>query len=136
MISISLLNNNKKCKENKNESNLQTLLENLIKKYSNIRIASIVSIEGFPIISILPSNIKDVQVAATTATILCMAERALVELHAGELEQLYIQGTLFKLLLFKAGQDAVLLIALSKEVNQKHIFPYCTEINNLISELI
>jgi len=119
-----------------NHKSLERILKKLIKTIPKVKVAAIVSIEGLPIISILPPDIEELQVAATTATILCMAERAILELKAGNLEKMYVEGSYLNILIFAIEQNAVLMIATSKNGGLSKIFLHCRKVCKNIAKLI
>ena len=65
-----------------------------------------------------------------------MAERAVVELKGGNLEQMCVEGSSLNILIFAIGQNAVLLIATSKQVVLPKILLYCKKICKNLAELI
>ena len=137
LISISKLSEKEEqCDSDSNQKSLQKILTKLIKAIPKVKVVAIVSIEGLPIISILPPDIEELQVAATTATILCMAERAILELKAGNLEKMYVEGSDLNILISAIGQNAVLMIATSKQVVLSKIFLHCKKVCKNIAKLI
>ena len=85
------------------QKSLEALLKELIRGVPGVKAASIVSIEGLPVVSALPENMTEEKVAATTSMLLSLAERAINEMSVGDLEQLNIQGSISNLTVLTAG---------------------------------
>ncbi len=58
----------------------------------DIEALSVVSLDGLPISSLLPQGAEEDRIAALSATILSLGERAAEELKKGTLEQAYVKG--------------------------------------------
>ncbi len=58
----------------------------------DIEALSVVSLDGLPISSLLPERAEEDRIAALSATILSLGERAAEELKKGTLEQAYVKG--------------------------------------------
>ncbi len=101
-----------------------------------MRAATILSQEGLPIASALPHDVDETQLAALTASILCTAEKASLQMRAGDLEQVYIQGSDRNLLVLTVGQNAVLMISTNKNANIGLIFLNCRKICEKIALLV
>ncbi len=54
---------------------------------------AVVSLDGLPISSLLPEDAEEDRIAALSATILSLGERASEELKKGKLEQAYVKGS-------------------------------------------
>ena len=115
---------------------LRKILKELLHIMPEVRAATILSQEGLPIASALPHDVDETQIAALTASILCMAERASLKLRAGYLEQICIQCSDRNLLVLTAGQNAVLTVSTTKNVNIGLIFLNCRKICEKIALLV
>lgn len=82
----------------------------------------IVSSEGLPIASALPRGIDETRMAATTAALLSLAERSVIEMEKGKFEQLYIRGEDGYLLALPAGPNAILMVSTKRDVRLGLIF--------------
>ena len=123
--------------ETKNILNsLEILLKELLKVVPGIKAAAIISIEGLPVISALPGGMDDGKVAATTSTILSLAEHAINEMNVGDLEQLSIHGTIANLIVIASGEKNVLTILTEKNVNLGLVYYECGRISGKISNLL
>lgn len=68
---------------------LNALLNESMVVIHGAKAAAIISYDGVPIVSVLPEGAYDVETAATTATILSLAEQAILAMNTGELEYVY-----------------------------------------------
>ena len=73
------------------QESINNILKESIENIPELKAVVIVSYEGIPIASILPEDVNNVEIAALTASILLLAERAIVLLNTGYLEQICIQ---------------------------------------------
>ncbi len=101
---------------------LDSILRDLEAAVPQIQAAAIVSVEGLPIASILPANVDETMIAAMTAAMLSLGERAAAELNKGELEQVYVKGKDGYIIVMGAGANAVLTLSASKDVKLGLIF--------------
>ncbi len=101
---------------------LEDILRKLISSIPEVRSAAIVSVEGLPIASALPRNVDETRVAAMTAAMLSLGERAAQEFEKGDLEQVYVRGVDGFVFVMSAGSNAVLTISTSKDVKMGLIF--------------
>jgi predicted regulator of Ras-like GTPase activity (Roadblock/LC7/MglB family) len=133
--------------ENKNNDNntsgtedaqrsLELLLKELLNVVPGVKAAAIISVEGLPVISALPGDMDDGKVAATTSTLLSLAERAINEMNVGDLEQLSIQGSISNLIVMASGQKNVLTILTEKNVNLGLVYFECGRICEKISKIM
>jgi predicted regulator of Ras-like GTPase activity (Roadblock/LC7/MglB family) len=81
----------------------------------NIEGAAVVSIDGLPLASLLPSGIEEERVAAMSAAMLSLGDRIANELGRGSLDQVYIRGERGYAILMEVGEDAVLTALARKE---------------------
>jgi len=115
---------------------LDVILKKLLVAIPEVKAAAIVSVEGLPIASALPQGIDETRIAAMTAALLSLAERAIQEMSQGEFEQVYVKGTDGYLLVLAAGQNAVLTVSTTKDVRLGLIFLDCKRTCEKISRLI
>ena len=101
---------------------LTEILKELESNIPEIEAAAVVSAEGLPIASALPRDVDEARVAAMTAAILSLGERAAAELSKGDLEQVMIRGTEGYLISMAIGENAVLTVSASKKVRLGLIF--------------
>ena len=116
--------------------NLDDLLKKLLGAIPEVKSAAIVSAEGLPITSALPQGIDETRIAAMTAALLSLSERAIIEMGKGDFDQLYIKGTEGYLLVMQAGPNAVLTVSTTKDVRLGLILLDCRRTCEKISQLI
>ncbi len=100
-----------------NEDTLEDILKGLLASIPEVQSAAIVSVEGLPIASALPPDVDETRIAAMTAAILSLGERAAQELGKGVLEQVFIRGLTGYILVMAAGPNAVLTLSTPKMLN-------------------
>ena len=115
---------------------LDVILKKLLVAIPEVKAAAIVSVEGLPIASALPQGIDETRIAAMTAALLSLAERAIQEMRKGDFEQVYVKGTDGYLLVLAAGQNAVLTVSTTKDVRLGLIFLDCKRTCEKIAKLI
>ncbi|MFX1269240.1 MAG: roadblock/LC7 domain-containing protein [Promethearchaeota archaeon] len=79
---------------------------------------------GLPIASSLPKDIDEKKIAAMTATLLSLSERAINETGKGDFDQLYLRGSNGYLLVIDA-RDAFLMKSVDKDVRLGQILLDC-----------
>ena len=115
---------------------LDDILKKLLAAIPEVKAAAIVSAEGLPIASALPQGVDETRIAAMTAALLSLSERAVIEMEKGEFDQLYVKGTDGYLLVLQAGPNAVLTVSTSKDVRLGLIFLDCRRTCEKIALLI
>ena len=95
---------------------LDDLLKKLLGAIPEVKSAAIVSTEGLPIASALPQGVDETKIAAMTAALLSLSEKAIIEMRKGDFDQLYIKGSEGYLLVMQAGPNAVLTVSTTKDV--------------------
>jgi len=115
---------------------LDDILKRLLGAIPEVKSAAIVSAEGLPIASALPQGIDETRIAAMTAALLSLSERAIIEMAKGDFDQLYIKGSNGYLLVMQAGPNAVLTVSTTKEVRLGLILLDCRRTCEKIAQLI
>lgn len=115
---------------------LEEILKNLSTGIPEIISAAIVSVEGLPIASALPSDVDETRIAAMTAALLSLAERAVHEMKKGDFDQLLVKGSDGYLLVLAAGMNAVLTVSTTSDVKLGLIFLDCRRTCEKIARLI
>ncbi len=101
------------------------ILESFVSKLPAIDFASVVSLEGLPISSFpasLPGDLDDVRIAAMTAAILSLGERAVMETGKGEMTRILVEGKDGYLISVQTGTKAVLTASANRSVKLGLIF--------------
>ena len=98
------------------KSSLEELLKDIMDNVEGVKAAQLTADTGQPLASILPSTTDDMRLAAMTAALCSLSERAIGEMGLGEFEQSYIQAKKGYLLILHAGEDQILTVSTSKDV--------------------
>lgn len=93
---------------------LDKALRELLSATSDIEAAAVVSFDGLPMASALPAAMDEDRVAAMSAALLSLGERATVGLGRGELSQVFIEGENGTVFLVSAEGEAVLVAVAAK----------------------
>jgi predicted regulator of Ras-like GTPase activity (Roadblock/LC7/MglB family) len=101
---------------------LTKILKVLETNIPEIEASSIVSPTGLPIASALPKDVDETKIAAMTAVMLNLGERAASELRKGEVEQVMLRLEDGFLVTISAGENAVLTVSASKDAKLGMIF--------------
>ncbi|TFF94235.1 MAG: hypothetical protein EU543_01735 [Promethearchaeota archaeon] len=115
---------------------LDGILKQLLAAIPEVKSTAIVSVEGLPIASALPQGVDETRIAAMTAAILSLGERAAHEMSKGDLEQIMVKGTDGYLLVLAAGPNAVLVVSTTPDVRLGLIFLDCKRTTEKIAKLI
>jgi hypothetical protein len=98
------------------KSSLEGLLKDIMDNVEGVKGAQLTADTGQPLASILPSTTDDMRLAAMTAALCSLSERAIGEMGLGEFEQSYIQAKKGYLLILHAGEDQILTVSTTKDV--------------------
>src|SRR3954464_4473523 len=90
-------------------SRLDRALADLLAQAPQVEAASVVSFDGLPMASALPAAMDENRVAAMSAALLSLGERAAEGLGRGELSQVYVEGESGTVFLISAEDEAVLV---------------------------
>lgn len=117
---------------------IQEILKDLESELPEIEASAVVSAEGFPMASALPKDIDELRVAAITAVMLNMGERATMEFSKGTLQQVIVKGSDGLLISMAAGSDAVLTVSATHDARLGMLLLYsertAQKIRNLLTE--
>jgi predicted regulator of Ras-like GTPase activity (Roadblock/LC7/MglB family) len=95
-------------------SRLDRILAELVGQVPEIEAASVVSFDGLAMASALPVGMDEDRVAAMSAALLSLGERAAEGLGRGELSQVYVEGEDGTVFLVSADDEAVLVAVAAK----------------------
>ena len=90
-------------------SRLDDILRDFVSGSPDIEAAAVVSFDGLPMASALPAGMEDDRVAAMSAALLALGERAAAGLGRGSLSQVFIEGDDGYVFLQSADGEAVLV---------------------------
>jgi predicted regulator of Ras-like GTPase activity (Roadblock/LC7/MglB family) len=93
---------------------LDRAIRDLLTQTAEIEAAAVVSFDGLPMASALPAGMDEDRVAAMSAALLSLGERATVGLGRGELNQVFIEGEEGTVFLVSAENEAVLVAVAAK----------------------
>jgi predicted regulator of Ras-like GTPase activity (Roadblock/LC7/MglB family) len=88
---------------------LDRVVADLLSQAPEIEAAAVVSFDGLPMVSALPPGMNEDRVAAMSAALLSLGERAAEGLGRGELSQVYIEGESGTVYLVSCDNEAVLV---------------------------
>jgi predicted regulator of Ras-like GTPase activity (Roadblock/LC7/MglB family) len=94
---------------NSRSSQLDRALADLLAQAPEVEAAAVVSFDGLPMASALPATMDEDRVAAMSAALLSLGERAAEGLGRGGLNQVYIEGENGTVFLVSADDEAVLV---------------------------
>lgn len=88
---------------------LARALDDFLAVSSDVEAAAVVSADGLPMASVLPPYVEEDRLAAMSAALLTLGERAADGLGKGDLAQVFVEGAHGHVVLMAAGPDAVLV---------------------------
>lgn len=115
-----------------NIEKLNYILQNFVSTTADIQGAAIVTPDGLPLVTHLPSTMDEERVSAMSAAMLSLGERIGMELSRGTIDRIYVEGDEGFSVLTSCGQDAVFLVLANKTVKQGVLM---LEIKRAIAEL-
>lgn len=117
-------------------SAIKDTLQNFVSSTANVQGAALVSPDGLPLSSVLPSSMDEERTSAISAAMLSLGERIGQELARGVLERIFVEGEKGYSILTGCGEDAVLLVLASKEAKKGLLFLEVKRLMQLITPLI
>lgn len=93
---------------------LAAVLDTFLEVSAEAEAAAVVSGDGLPMASALPPHVEEDRLAAMSAALLTLGERAAEGLGRGDLGQVFIEGSEGYVVLMAAGPHAVLVVITSK----------------------
>ncbi len=97
------------------EARLSELLKKLLESSGYLEAAAVVSFDGLIMASALPADVEEDRVAAMSAAILSLGEKAAHELGKGNMSQVFVEGERGFVFLMSAQNKAVLVGIAGKE---------------------
>lgn len=94
-------------------SRLDQALTSLLRAAPELEAAAVVSFDGLPMASALPEGMDEDRVAAMSAALLSLGDRAAQGLGRGDLSQVYVEGEHGTVFLVSADEEAVLVAVAS-----------------------
>ena len=93
---------------------LAAVLDEFLSVSLDVEAAAVVSSDGLPMASALPPDVQEDRLAAMSAALLSLGERAAMGLDKGDLAQVYVEGSAGNVVLMAAGRHAVLVAMTAK----------------------
>jgi hypothetical protein len=101
---------------------MQDVLRGLRQASPDIIGAAVVSIDGFVIASVLPSEIDEELVSGMAAAMLGVGERIAAELMGSTMEQTYVRAEKGYVILNAVGADSVVVVLTTKDAKLGLVF--------------
>jgi predicted regulator of Ras-like GTPase activity (Roadblock/LC7/MglB family) len=108
------------------------ILQNFVTTTAEVQGAALVTPDGLPLATNLPSVMDEERVSAMSAAMLSLGERIGVELTRGSIDRIYVEGEEGFSILTSCGQDAVFLVLANRSAKQGVLL---LEIKRAVSEL-
>ncbi len=89
---------------------IQAALHQFVSGTNDVEGAALVTLDGLPLVSMLPSYMDEEQVAAMTAALLSLGERIGMELLRGGIGKITLDGEKGYCILSSCGEEAVFLV--------------------------
>lgn len=115
-----------------NSQKLGNILQSFVSQTSDVQGAAIVTPDGLPVASSLPTGMDDERVSAMSAAMLSLGERIGKELVRGDIDRIYVEGDEGFSILTSCGRDAVFLVLAGKSAKQGVLM---LEIKRAVTEL-
>ncbi|MEM9004122.1 MAG: roadblock/LC7 domain-containing protein [Cyanobacteria bacterium P01_F01_bin.86] len=116
-----------------NTNKLVSTLQDFVSGIPDIQGAALVTPDGLPLASNVPSGMDDDRIAAMSAAMLSLGERISSELERGMIDRIYIEGNQGYCILTSCGRDAMLLVMASQSAKQGLLM---LEIKRVVETLI
>ncbi len=115
-----------------NTAKIGHVLQNFVTATADVQGAAIVTPDGLPLASSLPSGMDDERVSAMSAAMLSLGERIGKELARGGIDRIYVEGQEGLSVLTSCGEEAVFLVLAGKAAKQGVLM---LEIKRALAEL-
>jgi uncharacterized protein len=99
-------------------SAISGILHNFVSSTADVQGAALVSPDGLPLASNLPSSMDEERTSAMSAAMLSLGERIGAELARGTVEKVMVEGSDGYGVLIGCGEEAVLLVLASRAAKQ------------------
>jgi predicted regulator of Ras-like GTPase activity (Roadblock/LC7/MglB family) len=118
------------------ESKVKRLLSKTTSATPDIEALALVSTDGLPIETLLPTGMEEDRVAAMGAALLSLGERAAEELDRGKMEQVLVRAENGDVILTAVGEDALLLSLMKKDAKLGMIFITLKKLTGELKKII
>ena len=114
----------------------QQILEDLNSSSADVEASALISNDGLMIASALPTRVKEDRVAALSAELLSLGDRAGRELARGSIDRIMIQGEKGYVIMTSSGDEAVLTIMAKPNAKLGLIFLDIKRASEALAKLI
>lgn len=111
---------------------LQTTLHSFVSRTNDIEGAALVTLDGLPLVTVLPNPMDEDQVSAMAAALLSLGERIGSELARGDIHQITLDGEDGYCILSTCGEDVAFLV-LATHMVKKGVLSL--EVRRIVEEL-
>ncbi|HVL64315.1 MAG TPA: roadblock/LC7 domain-containing protein [Actinomycetota bacterium] len=94
---------------------LAQVLDEFLAVSADVEAAAVVSVDGLPMASALPPHVEEERLAAMSAALLTLGEKAASGLGKGGLAQVFVEGEFGYVVLMAAGNQAVLVAVTNRD---------------------
>ncbi|MFP4410158.1 roadblock/LC7 domain-containing protein [Coleofasciculus sp.] len=101
-----------------NAEKLGMIIKDFASATSDVEGAAVVTPDGLPLATTLPSGMDDERVSAMSAAMLSLGERIGKELVRGVIDRIYVEGDQGLSILTSCGEDTVFLVLATKAAKQ------------------
>jgi hypothetical protein len=101
-----------------NSEKLGYILRDFVSTTADVQGAAMVTPDGLPLATSLPTGMDDERVSAMSAAMLSLGDRIGRELARGEIDRIYVEGDEGFSILTSCGEDAVFLVLAGKSAKQ------------------
>jgi hypothetical protein len=115
---------------------LDRAIADLLAQAPEVEAAAVVSFDGLPMASALPATMDEDRVAAMSAALLSLGERAAEGLGRGALSQVYIEGEQGTVFLVSADDEAVLVAVAAKTAKVGMMLYEVRRVANTVAEVL
>lgn len=115
-----------------NSQKIGYVLQSFVTTTADVQGSALVTHDGLPLASSLPSGMDDERVSAMSAAMLSLGERIGKELARGDIDRIYVEGSEGFSILTKCDEEAVFIVLASKAAKQGVLM---LEIKRTVAEL-
>ena len=115
---------------------IKALLRELEAKANGVEASAVISTQGLPICSAMPTDVDESVIAAMSAAILGVGERAMAELSRGQLNKILMEGQEGSIIMMGTGSGAILTTLINTKTNLGLIFMVMERTSKRIAELL
>ena len=115
---------------------IKKLLRDLEIKTNGVEASAVISTQGLPICSAMPPEVDEGVIAAMSAAILGVGERALEELVRGKMTRVLVEGGDGAIIIMETGSGAILTVLAKKNTNLGLVFMVMKQAAKKIADIL